>query len=476
MPGFDERELQWVPQFFQDRHACVTIEVPMLEPVQIQRLATSVRHGARTGIKRRPVSEIIDIVDAAIARLLRHDDPYRQQLDTLLPVITGYDATMVRLGLTEYFKTFRKPQLTRFLAEDFASPAMLDGFQPARKGGYTRAFGPDLLVTVWAGNVPALPLWGLVAGLLVKAGAIGKMASAEPLSAGLFARLLTEIEPSLGPSLAVIWWRGGDGEREQALFAEADAVLAYGSNDSLAALRGHVPVTTRYLPHGHKIGFQVIAREALDTALSLQCVHDAARDIVTYDQHGCYAPQCVFVEEGGALSPRRFARALAHELAVFERRFARRALTVAEANAVASWRHGEELRQLGCDNIEVMGEAAAPWGVVFDGTANTLVASRLNRTVRVIGVGDIHGVIAAIAPHRAYLQSVAVAAAPERLFSLANALGAEGVTRISALGRMSVPEPGWHHDGRFSLLDLVTITEIELAAEQAAERFASYVE
>ncbi|WP_449375465.1 acyl-CoA reductase [Bosea thiooxidans] len=55
-------------------------------------------------------------------------------------------------------------------------------------------------------------------------------------------------------------------------------------------------------------------------------------------------------------------------------------------------------------------------------------------------------------------------------------MGEIGVSRIAPLGRMTAPEAGWHHDGRFSLLDLVTLTEIEQSAEAAAEGFAPYVD
>ena len=476
LPGLDEGEVGWETLAFDRAEPPVEVQVPVLSEAQIGRLAATVRAGARAGLKSRRADEIVEIVDAVIRRLLDRGDPYRRELDRLLPAITGYDGEMVRLGLSEYLKTFRKPQLTRFLAEDFANPGLLDSFQPTPKGGYARAYGPDLLAHVWAGNVPGLPLWSLVSGLLVKSGSIGKVASAEPLFAGHFARLLVEIEPSLRDSLAVLWWRGGDEASERALFAEADVVLAYGGNEALGQLGERVPITTRYLPHGHKISFQVIAREALDAAKGWGSAHDAARDIVSYDQQGCYSPQCVYVEAGGALSPRDFAGVLAGELAAFESRFPRRALTVGEANAVAGWRHGEERQSLAGADVELVGDSASPWAVAYSGAADGLAPSGLNRTIRVVGVADLGEVVPLVAPHRAYLQSVAVAAAPERLFPLAEALGAEGVTRITALGRMSLLEAGWHHDGRFNLLDLVTITEIEASAERAAERFASYVE
>ena len=83
-------------------------------------------------------------------------------------------------------------------------------------------------------------------------------------------------------------------------------------------------------------------------------------------------------------------------------------------------------------------------------------------------------VLPLIAPQRDYLQTVGLAAAPGELLPLGEALGQAGVTRICALGAMTSPEAGWHHDGRFSLLDLVRMVDIEASTEHAAERFTSY--
>ena len=81
-----------------------------------------VKLASRTILKALTVSEIVDITDRAIARLLDRNDPYRRKCEALLPLVTGYDAEMVRLGLTGYLKTFRKPNLQKFIAEDFANP------------------------------------------------------------------------------------------------------------------------------------------------------------------------------------------------------------------------------------------------------------------------------------------------------------------------------------------------------------------
>ena len=82
-----------------------------------------------------------------------------------------------------------------------------------------------------------------------------------------------------------------------------------------------------------------------------------------------------------------------------------------------------------------------------------------------------------VAPFKALLQTVGIAAPPKELFALAAALGEVGVTRIAALGDMTTPEAGWHHDGRFNLQDLVEITEIDGRLQRRpSDRLAPYVD
>jgi len=476
LPGLAAADVAWRTLAFARGGRTVEVAAPLLTEAQMGQLADTVRRAGREKLMSMPVARIADSIDRAVARLLDRDDPYRRRAEELLPLVTGYDAEMVRLGLTEYLKTFRRPELAKFLAEDFANPAMLDDFQPVPKGGFARAFGPGLVVHVWAGNVPGLPLWSLIAGLLVKAGAIGKVASAEPLFAGWFARLLAEIDPAMADCLAIVWWKGGDEAQESALLKRADVVMAYGGNDSLAGLRARTPVAARFLGYGHKISFGMVSRAALDTRKAWGVAHRAAYDVIRYDQQGCYSPQLFFVERGGRVSPAEFARYVAHELACFEEKFPRRPLTVAEAGHVAAWRNAEEMKSFSGDGRTVMGDEAGAWSAVYVEDVEDLSPTALDRTVKIVAVDALADAVPRIAPYRPFLQTVGVAASPEELFPLSALLGEAGVTRISALGRMSAPEAGWHHDGRFSLLDLVTIAEIERSAEQAAEDFARYAD
>ncbi|RZJ10406.1 MAG: acyl-CoA reductase [Haliea sp.] len=474
LPGLPADEVTWQMLTFDIRGDRVEVAVPVLTEAQIVALTQRVRNASRSYLKSLTVAQIVDIIDQAIHRLLDPQDPWRRKADAVLPRVTGYDAEMVRLGLSGYLKIFRKPQLLRFLAEDFGNPQLLDGFVPRARGGLSRAFGPDVAVHVWAGNVPGLCLWSLISGLLVKSGTVGKVASAEPLLAGWFAQLLVEIDPKLADCLAVVWWKGGDEAQEKVFFGHADLVLAYGGNMALAEIRRQVPVTTRFLPFGHKLSFGLVAASALDARKAPRAAQQAAYDVMRYDQQGCYSPHVFYVARGGKVSPDEFSRYLAHELSALQKKYPRRTLSLGEAADLAAWRGAEEIASLSPGGPQVAGEG--DWTVVYNNALQPLAPGALNRTVRVVAVDRLAEVMPLLVPHRAFLQTVGVAAAPRELLELAEQLGRAGVTRICALGQMTSPEAGWHHDGRFSLLDLVTMVDIDSSAEAAAELLAPYVD
>ena len=481
LPGLAPDQVRWQTLRYAAQGGQLDVEVPLLTDAQMQVLAAQVRRAAQARLQPMPVDAVIAVIDRAVTRLLDAQDPVRREADALLPIVTGFDPEMVRLGLTAYLQTFRAPQLQRFVAQDFANPKVLDSFQPALKGGAVRAFGPALLAHVWAGNVPGLPLWSLACGLLVKAGNIGKLPSAEPVFATLFARLLCEVHPPLADCLAVVWWKGGQPGPAATLYRASDTVLAYGGSAALRAVREQVPASTRFIGYGHKLGLTLVGRAALDRQRGPAAARRAALDIVCWEQQGCYSSHAVYVERGAALSPRDFAQHLAAELANLGRRHPRRALALAEAEAVAAWRRAAEWRALASPNgssacDELLGDESAPWSLAYSDRPQPLAPTAGQRCVQLSAVDALDDVLPLLAPHAAFLQTVGLATTPADLYRLGEALGRVGVTRIAPLGGMTQPEAGWHHDGRFNLVDLVRMVEIEQAAERAADALAPYAQ
>jgi hypothetical protein len=307
--------------------------------------------------------------------------------------------------------------------------------------------------------VPGLPAQSLVAALLVKSASFGKVASEEPLFATLLAESIAEVDPMLAACLAVGYWQGGDAEMESAAFQQAGAVIAYGSERAIEAVRGRVPAGTRFIAYGHKLSFGVIGREALGVERIEETLKRAAYDVVKYDQQGCLSPHLLYVERGGDTSPRGFAQALCESLGEYADQVPRGRLTLEESSSLLELRQRYELQQAIGGGQETFEAREA---VVLYDEDPRFEASCLNRVVFVKPVDDLlEDVPRLAAVVRRYLQTCGVAAGHERTRVLAGELGRLGLDRVCPLGRMGDVAATWHHDGRFNVLELLRWTDLE---------------
>ena len=145
-----------------------------------------------------------------------------------------------------------------------------------------------------------------------------------------------------------------------------------------------------------------------------------------------------------------------------------------ETIQLAQWRNDQTLNLLSDPTNEVISDKDGFWTVTYSENHGGFSLSGLNRTIHLVAVDSLEKIIPLISPYKAFLQTVGIAATPAEVFQLSDQLGQHGVTRISGLGSMTAPEAGWHHDGRFNLLDLITLTEIESSAEVSSELYTSY--
>ncbi len=437
----------------------VAFRYPRLSPARLCRVIDALREAQARVLARLPVGRIVQVVDRAIARWLDPSSPYRREAEELLPLVTGYSEPAVRKGLTSFLGSFRAEQLGRLLAEEFRDPRVLDEFRPRGEvGGLTRAYGPVLTTHIFSGNVPGLPAQSLVCALLVKSASLGKVASGEPVFPVLFVRSLVEVEPHLADCLAVTYWPSGAGEVEDVAFSLSEAVIAYGSDEAIRSVGARVPRTVRFIPYGHRLSCGVIAREALDEAAAPETAERAGYDVVKYDQQGCLSPHVFYVEEGGGVDPASFSRLLASVMESYATRVPRGRISAAEALSIRGTLLPYELGSPG--TVLYRSAAGIEWAVIYDPDP-AFVPSCLSRVIRVKPVADLEQVVELLRPFRQYVQTVGVAASPDRILALAERLGPLGVDRLCPLGQMGDPSPAWHHDGRFNLLELVRWTDIE---------------
>ena len=414
-------------------------------------LATRIRH-----LVPRTARAILDCVDQAVQRWLDPDSQERQEAEARLPETTGLSAAMIRHVLPLIFQEYRTDKLEALCVDELGCLEVLDRFVPSVPG-QKRACGPPLITHVLAGNVPGAGLDSVIFSLLVKSATLVKTSSAEPLLPILFARSIQDIDPNLGACLSVVSWPGGNAELEALAYGRADIVVASGSDASLTAIRKRT--RGQFVGYGHKVSFSLVTKEGLADAE--ETAHKTAYDVALYDQQGCLSPQLVYVEEGGAVTPKEFAALLATGLAHWQIELPRGPVPPEVSTAIRRVRDEAEWQALAGKDVTLLASPqGTDWTVVYDADP-TFVQSPLYRTIRVKPLRNITQLDGILDAWRPYLEAVGVAADSEWMATIADTLGALGVSRVCPIGTMQRPPLSWRHGGRLRVGDLVRWVGVE---------------
>ena len=449
----------------------VHVRVPILNATTLSDIINLLTASQEQYLSLQPIAALLEIVDAAVSRWQKPDNPLRKLAEESLPAITGLSPSMIRTALTRHFESWRIEPLRRALQHALGDIRMLDEFRPSGEdpARWVRAVGPRISTHILAGNIPGLGATELLITLLTKSACLCKVSSDEPLLTALFARTLIEVEPRLAGCLAVVWWPGGSREAkglEEVAFSRSELVTATGSNEAVAAVQQQMAerrlVSTRFIGYSHRVSLSLIGRESIGTREELRAAaKNAAMDVAMYDQQGCLSPHVIYVETGGNHTPHEFARLLGQELNRLEQELPRGPVETKISARLHQVRSMAEIRQAdGKVSAVFKSETGTLWTVICDDDA-TFALSPLHRTIRVKTVGDLNYVIPLLEPWRPHLQAAGLLVSEARRTSLAGALAGVGVNRICPVGALQFPPAGWPQEGRRFIADRVRWVALE---------------
>jgi hypothetical protein len=374
----------------------------------------------------------------------------------------------VARSLDDAFGPLARGGIARWVSAELGSAAALDRVIPRREGPARRAQGPEWMLQIYAGNVPSIPIWPMLAALLLHSALLAKTSSREPLLAPLLARTIAEEDPDLGRCLAVVWWKGGSSDLDRTVIERAPAILAFGGDETVSEIARVARPAARVALHGPKMSAACVAREALTPAGAPDVARRTAADVSLYDQQGCLSPHALYVERGGRVSPEEFAALLGEALAAADQ-------------ALPSCRATEAAARVRLYRTQAEFEAAAGHGTAGGGAAGVIAPERslgwtvilesgarfepgpAHRVVRVYAVDRMDEAAEAMRPHARFLEAVALEAGSPRRTRLAVTLAALGVPRVAALGRLQRPSPLGAHGGVGFLAPFVRWTTVDPA-------------
>lgn len=155
-----------------------------------------------------------------------------------------------------------------------------------------KIFPLGVLLHIAAGNADGLPIFSVLEGLLTGNINILKLPAAE---GGITVKLLLElikIEPILAEYIYVFDYSSKDITNIGKLISAADAVIVWGGNEAVSALRRIVPPRIKLIEWGHKISFAYVTKKGI----TKEGLEGLAKNIALTRQLLCSSIQGIFID------------------------------------------------------------------------------------------------------------------------------------------------------------------------------------
>jgi len=393
-------------------------------------------------------ASIIGAAADAAQRWSDADFPPRVRATDAIAKRTGYTVPVVDYALDRLFVPLRAAALERAVTQELGSLAALDRFVE-RDGAHSRAYPVGNVVIVSSETTIGVAIVPAVFALCAKCTVLVK--DREDSLVEAFFQTLAQEHPELAKQATARAWKGNDPHEDRELRV-ADAVVAFGRDESLAAIRGALRPGARFVGYGHRASIGYVSREALASETSaLAAAQGAARDLVLYDGEGCMSLHALFVERDAAIALPAFAQMLIDAAASASVEFPARKL---DPRVVAYCTGAAFRAALGRGSV--MRTPSADTTLVLDPPHHE-PPPLLPRILPLYAIDGPDECEEYVRSHGLPLEAFALAVPSETLADLGARLGA---ARVARLGEMQSPGPDLHHGGRARIADFIRWVDV----------------
>ena len=339
------------------------------------------------------------------------------------------------VGLDQLLPLLRREALEAKLAAELGP----EPFRPVKLAKTTaRALPLGVLFHIAPGNMPGLPVYTALEGLLTGNINLIKLPHGDKgLSLAAF-QLLAEQEPRLAPYLYAFDLSSGQREELDALAALADGLVGPGC---------------KLIEWGHRLSFAYVSGyEDREGELSSLAAH-----IVDTGQRLCSSCQVIFLDTGNWEEGAAFCRDF---LPYLERAAAKRPGPSGGASASLSG-HTALLERVADGRAagEALFRGKGCSAVLRPGRELELSPMEGNVLVKLLPQAEL---LPALRRQKGRLQTAGLLCEPGKREELAQLLARAGVTRVTRAGSMSAAFPGEAHDGEYPLRRYVRVVDVEL--------------
>ena len=422
-------------------------------------------HGKRMNAEqsKRELAQIGESVLRSLAagRLARKDviaacDKLSRKLSEqehlALLVSSGMRPELAKTELTAFKSMLSRGYLERRVEREFGDWTERT-FQPLDMDRSVRQKWAPLgvLLHISAGNADALPAYSVIEGLLTENVNILKLpGDGDELSLRILEELIG-IEPRIAEKVFVFDTPSDDIAAMERLADAADAIVVWGGDAAVSAVRSMAKPDTRIVEWGHKISFAYVSGdEVSDGELT-----ELARHICETNQLLCNSCQGIYVDTDSFEQVTAFAERFYPilERAAEEDPLPDNPFRAAQATLAL---YTEELEAVHMKKRVFRGKRC---GVVAYGDS----ALTPSCTARCVWVRALPGecILQTLKPYKNHLQTAALVCGKGEIRKFEEALVAAGAVRIVSVGGISAHYCGMPHDGEFALRRYMRIVSCE---------------
>lgn len=417
------------------------VHIPALEPEDVEQM----RMDTNEAMARLHVDDLSIFLNDLGKLWLDEEFKFRKLAIQYARQTTQYVGPSIYYDLGLLSTALRRVKIYDMLEAEIGDPYLLDEWL-MRKTVYLHAEPRGKVVHVMVGNVPMAGLFSIVRSVLTKNQTIAKLPKRDILTSLLFALSFIELNPDhpITKSISAVYWEPGS-EVENEIIQMADVVCAWGHRDSIEPIKRKLRYGTEFLEFGPKKSVHLIGRDTKDYDYAAM---KAAYDISLYDQEACFSPQEAFFEG----DPEAYIKGLQSWLDKSMIRLPKAPASDDEMARITRARSEARFR-----GWQVYAPQHTGWTIIATDKPCVIDDHPLSRTTYIHPVKDLREAFPFI---NRDTQTVAVHP-PERAKELADELAIRGVARITEVGRVGRPRPGFAHDGMFPLSRLIRYVTVE---------------
>lgn len=315
---------------------------------------------------------------------------------------------------------------------------------------YRRRLPLGVLFHVAAGNVDGLPAYSIIEGLLAGNINILKLPS---IDQGFTLKLLYELiqlEPTLAEYIYVFDTPSSDIKTMTAMSKCADAIVVWGGDTALEAVRRLATPNTKIIEWGHKISFAYLTPRGIKE----EALYELAHHIINTKQLLCSSCQGIYVDTEDFSDITNLCEYFIHILSQVADNYPKPGIGVRSQLTILLYDQELEAKKLGKkiyrkDNCSLI--AAKDHKLESSFTYGNLWVKPLPRKK----------IISSLHRYKGYLQTVGLLCCDEERIELSELFLRAGATRVTDGKNMSRMICGETHDGEYPLQRYTKIVEYD---------------